>query len=275
MVSKRTLNIFDKAVSRFIDVEAECLKNWYAPCKCPIPGQINSCSKCPYFKDFVQQIQNKLHQSPREVFPAILPPEIQPPYSDEIKQQCLEMYTAGYPIEKIKELTGVTNRKTIREWIDTQDYFKEPVLDESELRQYCLNLYAQGMTPKQIEDKIDVSAKQVSHWAKAADISRPRKTYSDSQKQHSLALYQQGYRLKEIENITGVHGELVRTWAKRAKIRRARLPIVGGIPIHSLEVRESCRKLLEQGKNPPQIEELLGISADTIRKWRKQWGIHQ
>ncbi|MBD2358875.1 hypothetical protein H6G41_30480 [Tolypothrix sp. FACHB-123] len=274
MVSKITLQIFEKAVSRFSDVEAECLKDWQAPCNCPNPGQTNSCSKCPYFKDLVLQIQNELHQSPTEVFPVILPPEIQPPYSDEVKQQCLEMYSAGYPIEKIKQLTGVTNRKIIRKWINTQDFLKEPVPNKLELRQYCVNLYAEGMKPKQIEDLTGVSAAKISHWVEAAGISRPRKIYSDTQKQNSLALYQEGYRIKEIENITGVHGELVRTWAKRAKIHRARLYKVGGIPVHSLEVRESCRKLLEQGKNPPQIEELLGINTKTIRKWAKQWGIH-
>lgn len=275
MVSKITLQLFEKAVSRFTVVEAECLKDWQAPCNCPNPGQTNSCLKCPYFKDLVIQIQNKLHQSPTEVFPVILPPEIQPPYSDEVKQQCLEMYTAGYPIEKIKQLTGVTNRKIIRAWIQAQDSLKEPVSDDPELRQYCVDLYAEGMKPKQIEDLTGVSALKVSEWVRTAGRSRQRKIYSDSQKQQSLALYLEGYRLKEIEKITGVHGELIITWAKRANIRRARLHKVGGIPVHSLEVRESCRKLLEEGKNPPQIEERLGVSADTIRKWRKEWGIQQ
>ncbi len=275
MMSQITLKIFEQAVFRFAAVEAECLEDWSAPCHCPNPGQINSCLGCPYFKDLVEQIQNKLHQSPTKVFPVILVPEVQPPYPNEVKQQCLEMYSAGYSIEKIKQLTGVTNRQIIRRWIEAQDALKETISQEPELRSHCVNLYAEGMTPKEIEDQTGVSAEKISDWVRAAGISRPRKIYSDSQKQDSLALYQQGYRLQEIENITGVHKELIRTWAKRAKIHRARLHKTSGVPVHSLEVRESCRKFLEQGKTPPQIEELLGVSADTIRKWRKKWGIHQ
>jgi transposase len=34
---------------------------------------------------------------------------------------------------------------------------------------------------------------------------------------------------------------------------------------------QSCQQLLQEGKSPPQIEELLGVSADTVRRWKKQW----
>ncbi|MBD1893091.1 helix-turn-helix domain-containing protein [Coleofasciculus sp. FACHB-129] len=41
--------------------------------------------------------------------------------------------------------------------------------------------------------------------------------------------------------------------------------------MHSLEVRQSCQRLLQEGKSLPQIEELLGLSADTVRRWNKEW----
>lgn len=125
MKSNLTINIFEQAVERFTVTSASVLKDWRLPCNCPAPGERADCQNCPYFRELVQRIQEKLHSAPAEVFPVILPPEIHPPYPSEVRQQCLELYGQGYSLEKIQQLTGVRNRQTLRRWIRKAGQLKE------------------------------------------------------------------------------------------------------------------------------------------------------
>jgi transposase-like protein len=271
MKSKLTINIFEQAVERFTVTEAEVLKDWYLPCNCPAPGERSNCQNCPYFRELVQRIQEKLDSAPTEVFPVILPPEIKPPYPDEVRRQCLELYTHKYSFEKIQELTGVTNRQTLRRWLRKAEQLKEASEYSQAERQHYVNLYVEGMSPSQIESLTEVRADLVNDWVKAAGVSRPRKLYSDEQKEQALALYKEGRDVKEIEVLTGVYAQTVQSMAKRANLYRPRRYGGGRPSVHLPEVKQSCQKLLQEGKSPPQIEELLGVRADTIRRWKKEW----
>jgi transposase-like protein len=274
MSSRLTLNIFEQAASRFTAAEAEVLQDWHSPCNCQSPGEYPNCQNCPYFKELVELIQAKLHPTPAEVFPIILPPEIKPPYHEEVKQQCLDLHERGYPLEKIQGLTGVTNRKTLRRWIRETGGLKTGTEYSPEEKQRCLNLYADGMTPQQIEDTTGVSADVIGDWARQAGVFKARTSYSDEQKQQVQALYKEERTLSEIEALTGVRAASARSMAKRANLHRARR-YGGGRPVgHPPEVKQSCQKLLQEGKSPPQIEELLGVSADTVRRWKKEWGLN-
>ncbi|HEY9832263.1 MAG TPA: helix-turn-helix domain-containing protein [Stenomitos sp.] len=84
-------------------------------------------------------------------------------------------------------------------------------------------------------------------------------------------MYKQGLDVKEIELLTGIYAKSVQSIAKRANLYRPRKYRGGRPPVHSPEVKQSCQKLLQEGKSPPQIEELLGLNADTVRRWKKQW----
>jgi transposase-like protein len=271
MNSKRTINIFEQAVERFTVTEAEVLQDWCLPCNCPAPGGRANCQNCPYFRELVQRIQEKLHSANGELFPVMLPREIKAPYSDEVRQQCLELYRQQYSFEKIRELTGVTNRQTLRSWIRKAGELKQAAdYSQAEIQHY-VNLYAEGMSPKQIESMTGVIADFVNDWVKAAGVSRLRKYYSDEQKEQALALFLEGRDVKEIEALTGVYAKGIHSMARRANLSRPRRYRGGRSPVISPEVRRSCQKLLQEGKSPAQIEELLGISADTVRRWRKQW----
>lgn len=274
MSSQLTVNIFEQAAERFTASEAEVLQDWCLPCNCPAPGEIANCQNCPYFRELVQRIQEKLHSGGAEVFPMMLPPEIKPPYPDEVRQQCLELHRQEYSFEKIQELIGVTNRQTLRGWVRKAGKLKQ-ASDYSLLeRQHYVNLYSEGMSPSQIESLTGVPTDLLNDWVKAAGVSRPRKYYSDEQKEQALALFLEGRDVKEIEVLTGVYAKSIRSMVKRANLSNLRRPRRyggGRPPVHSPEVRQSCQKLLLEGKSPPQIEELLGISADTVRRWKKEW----
>jgi hypothetical protein len=90
----------------------------------------------------------------------ILPTEIKPPYSDEVKQQCVDLHTQGYSLERIQSLTGVTNCRRLREWIRQANHLDRPVEPTPELRQRCLNLHADGMSASQIEDLTEFPRRQ-------------------------------------------------------------------------------------------------------------------
>ncbi len=77
--------------------------------------------------------------------------------------------------------------------------------------------------------------------------------------------------VKEIEALTGVCAQSVQSMAKRANLYRPRRYKGGRPRLHSPEVIQSSHQLLQEGKSPPQIEELLGVSADTVRRWKKEW----
>ncbi|MBD2124826.1 helix-turn-helix domain-containing protein [Microcoleus sp. ZQ-A2] len=273
MQSRLTINIFEQAVERFTVAEASVLKDWCLPCSCPAPGEESNCEKCPYFRELVKRIQEKLHPAPAEAFPVILPPVIKPPYPSEVRQQCIELYRQQYSLEQIQQLTGVANRQTLRNWIRKAGEFKEAADYSHAERQRYVNLYIEGMSPRQIEASTGVPADLVNEWVNTAGASRPRKYYSDEQKEQALALYKQGLDVKEIELLTGVYARSVQSIAKRANLYRSRKSGGGRPPLHSPEVKQSCQKLLQEGKSPPQIEELLGVSADTVRRWKKQWEI--
>jgi len=271
MSSQLTVNIFKQAAERFTAAEAEALKDWRLPCNCQSPGEMSNCRNCPYFRELVQRIQEKLHSAPAEVFPVILPPEIHPPYPPEVRQQCLELYGQGYSFERIQQLTGVNNRQTLRRWIRKAGQLKQASEYSMAERQRYVTLYVEGMSPQQIEDETGISADFIKEWTRQAGVSRPRTSYSDEQKQQALALYQEGLDVKEIEALTGVYAQSVQSMAKRANLYRPRRYKGGRPQLHSPEVRQSCQQLLQEGKSPPQIEELLGVSADTVRRWKKQW----
>jgi len=271
MISQSTLNRLAIARARLAEVKEESIQNWQRLCNCSAPGQNIECLDCPYFRELVKSIQGKLDPNPAKVFTLLLPPEIEYPYSVEVQQQCIEMYVAGYSIQKIKYLTGANNRQMIAKLVKeaglsrgTDEYYLEQ-------KPRCIELYEQGLEPREVENETGVPANLVSDWVAAAGKSRPKKYFSEQQKQECLELYKQGEAVQDISKQTGIPKENIKTWVKRAKIHRPRTHFGKGIPIHSPETRDHCRQLLKQGKTPEQIEELVDINADTIRRWRKQW----
>lgn len=259
---KLTLELFHDAASRFEKAEAEVQQAWKKGCHCPSPGERLECWTCPYYKNLGRLIQKKLHATPEKVF-ALIPPAVSVnPASDEVKEQCWEMYRNGYSIEEIQRLVGVKSRRTLRGWLREAGLLLTGTQYPEPLKQKCLQMYADRCTPSEIENETSVPADVVTDWAATAGISRKRK-YSQETQQHCLALYSEGKSSTEIHQLTGIADKTIRAWIWKAGISR-------GQKRYSTREKQKCRTLYQQGKSPREIEELTGILQATIRSWKRK-----
>lgn len=267
--SQSTLKTFQEAVDRFQIAEAEVLETWQGYCHCPDPGFQLKCQNCPYFIELVLEIQKKLQPEPEKVFPRILPLELEQPYSEELLQQCLELYGRKYSLAQIQRLTGITNRDILRGWLNSNGLLKKSSDYSQAERQPYLALYKEGLTPIQIEDATGVSVELIYDWIKLAGISRGPISYPQERKEECLSLYVEGLSCGKIEAITGISRDTVGYWVKQANL--ARKPCKAGRPPkYSPDVKQACLELLAQGKSATQIEEKVNISPATIRRWRRE-----
>lgn len=265
MISQSTLQVFDNTVKRFIAAEAKVIQSWQGYCGCSVPGLQLKCQSCPYFMEFIQSIQTELSTEPEKVFANILPPEISPPYPDDVRQRCVQMYARGYTLPQIVDLTGVKNYRVLRRWMKEEGLMNHTAVDFEEEKQACIDLYLEGMTPVEIEAKMGISADRIRNWVYNAGVARPKNSYSEEQKQLAVLMYSQAKPYQEIEEATGIPQKTVIKFAHQAGARRRR-----GRPFsHPPEVKQACLELLRSGKSAVQVEELMGISASTIHNWRK------
>ncbi|MEG4132665.1 hypothetical protein QUA41_27640 [Microcoleus sp. Pol11C1] len=271
--SQSTLTTFQGAADRFLSAEAQVLKTWQGCSHCPDPGLQLRCQKCPYFIELVLEIQKKVQSEPEQKFPRILPLELEQPYSEELLQQCLELYSQDsqkYSLTEIQRLTGITNRKILKDWLNSKKGLIKKSKDYSQAeRQPSLALYQEGLTPKEIEEITGVSVELLYEWIRQAGISRGHSKYPQELKKECLFLYIQGSSCKEIATLTGIPTEAVRCWVKEANLEK-QPGKRSGPPKYPPEVKQACLELFAQGKSASQIEEKFNISATTIRGWLRE-----
>ena len=270
--SQSTLTTFQEAADRFLIAEAEALKTWQGCSHCSDPGLQLRCQKCPYFIELVLEIQKKLQSELEQKFPRILPLELEQPYSEELLQQCLELYSQDsqkYSLTEIQRLTGITNREVLRDWLNSKGLIKKSKDYSQAERQPYLALYQEGLTPKEIEEATGVSVELLYDWIRQAGVSRGHNSYPEERKKECLFLYIQGSSCNEIATLTGIPRDVVGGWVKQANLGKQ--PRKGGRPPkYSPEVKQTCLELVAQGKSLAQIEEKLNISYETIRRWRQE-----
>ncbi len=270
--SQSTLTTFQEAADRFLSVEAQALKTWQGCSHCSDPGLQLRCQKCPYFIELVLEIQKKLQCDLEQKLPRILPLELEQPYSEEVLQQCLELYSQDsqkYSLTEIQRLTGITNREVLREWLNSKGLIKKSKDYSQAERQPYIALYQEGLTPKQIEETTGVSVELLYEWIRQAGISRGHNSYSQEQKKECLFLYIQGSSRKEIATLTGIPIDMLRCWIKQANLGK-QPGKRSGPPKYPPEVKQACLELFAQGKSVSQIEEKLNISGSTIRGWLRE-----
>lgn len=264
-----TSDRFQAAAARFIQVEANILAEWKAICSCPSPGEQEKCWDCPYYKQLGKLTQQKLHDSPEKVFAKITPLSFDDPYSEATKRLCQEMYQAGYSIDDIQQLIVIPLRRKLREWLRECGLPERSLHYPKQLKQKCLEMYADRCTVRQIENETGVPADTITDWAYEAKISRKRK-YSAEVKQRCLELYKAGHSSEAIHAMTGVHRITMRAWLADAEIGR-------GQKRYSKDEKLDCLRLYQRGQLPPEIEATTGIKQATIRSWiRKEcWSREQ
>lgn len=85
--------------------------------------------------------------------------------------------------------------------------------------------------------------------------------YSDKVKQQAQEMFQAGYDFSEIKNLAGItDGRLLRKWLREVGLagRSARYPS---------SVKEKAIAMYKDGYTPSQIQEAIGVLADTITDW--------
>ncbi|MEG4009937.1 hypothetical protein QUA23_28085 [Microcoleus sp. Pol1C5] len=270
--SQPTLTAFQGAADRFLSAEAQVLKTWQGCSHCPDPGLQLRCQKCPYFIELVLEIQKKVQSEPKQKFLSILPLELEQPYSEELLQQCLELYSQDsqkYSLTEIQRLTGITNRDVLRNWLNSKGLIKKSKDYSQAERQPYIALYQEGLTPKEIEETTGLSVELLYEWIRQAGISRGHNSYSQEQKKECLFLYIQGSSRKEIATLTGIPIDMLRCWIKQANLGK-QPGKRSGPPKYPPEVKQACLELFAQGKSASQIEEKFNISATTIRGWLRE-----
>lgn len=269
MIQKIVQTCLKNAVERFEVANAEVMKTWKGYCGCLTPGLDIKCLHCPYLSEYIQFLQKQIDSTPEKVFAQKLPPEVSAPYSDKVRHQCVDMYRNGYSIEKIKELTGVNNFRHIRRWLNEEGLLRTKGEYSKEDKERCIQLYIQGKTPTEIEEIMGISGGEIMNLVFKSGVSRPKNHYSESQRKLALSMYEEGESFAKIEDATGISHAMVTKYACQAKVYRKKHARSGRHSPYSDEFKQKCLNLLKEGKSPPQVEEIMGVSADTVRQWRK------
>lgn len=265
------IHYVQQAADQYLKVKAESIKTWRSPCHCINPGAQEACSQCPAFRALVQQIQIQLNSEGLDSIPALLPPELPQNDTETLQQHCRELYSCGYSLEQIQWMTGITNYRKMRRWLRAMGLMGGTTGKEYpvEMKETCLQLYQAGAVPRQIEAQLGIPADVIIYWVGNAGLSRPKRHYTEAERQRCIELYQQGNSCETVESMTGVSTSAVKKWIKEAGIKRERI-FGGGRPkTFSLEFRQQCMQLLLEGKTSTQVGMMMGVSADTIRRWRK------
>ncbi len=270
MSQKIAKSCLENAVKRFEEANSSELKKWKGYCGCSIPGREIKCHHCPYFLEYLQTLQKNLESNSEKNFAIKLVPNLSPPYSSEIREQCVGMFVNGYSLTKIKALTGVNNLQHIRVWLIEEGLMKKRREYSTQEKEHCIELYLEGMTPVEVEEVTLIPADFISEWVGDAGASRPKTSYSDTQKELALSMYHEGKSYAEIEEATGISKEMVHHYTRKAKVRRKHKKKGGRPSTYSEEFKQTCLSLLEEGKTTSQVEELMGVSRGTVRKWQKK-----
>lgn len=268
MVSQLTINQVQTAIGRLKSAENSLTSSWKDHCGCQKPGHKLRCQQCPFFREYIQKLQQEIDPNLSMGLAVIPPPEVSPPYSEEFKQRCLDMFDGGYSIQEIKDLTGVNSFGVLRRWLSDAGFYKKAQDYSSEQKQKCLDLYLEGKTPLEIESLTRISGHVIRSWVSRKGIARAKNHYSQEQQRLAVIMYSENKSYSEIEARTGVPRTMVKKFAYLAKASRKRK---GKAKTYSEEFRQHCLDLLAEGQTPAQIEESLGVAADTVRRWRKQY----
>ncbi|HEY9297957.1 MAG TPA: hypothetical protein VIQ31_16680, partial [Phormidium sp.] len=165
-MSKLVLDIFQKAVERFVAAEEAVRVDEPLPCGCQSPGSRLECRDCCYCEQLGLLIQNQLHPTPEKVFPERLSlPETSCPYPSEVRQKAVELYAQGYTLAEIRQLTGGMNHNLISQLARQAGLPKRTAQYPEELKQTCLELYSVGKTTMEIQNLTGVPVYIVRVWA--------------------------------------------------------------------------------------------------------------
>ena len=262
-MGKLPLDIFAAVVERFTKAEELALLDWRRACDCSEPGLQMECRDCPYYKKLGLLMQSQVASLAEQEPATIMPLENADPYSEITKQQVQQLFKLQYSIQDIQYLLNIPSRRVIRKWlraIDTLPGFSSHYPEG--LKQQCVTDYANGLSPKQIEDETGVPADVITFWVLQFRVRRQGK-YTDQEKQDCLELYKSGKSSNELHELTGISAVTIRTWIASAGIGR-------GQKRYSEEEKKICIDLYLEGSSSSEVARITGIKGETIRAWLRK-----
>ncbi|MBW4541362.1 MAG: hypothetical protein KME43_19815 [Myxacorys chilensis ATA2-1-KO14] len=264
-MSKLPLDIFSAAVERFTKAEELALSEWRRACDCAEPGAHLECRYCPYYKKLGLLLQSQVacEAEAEQEFATIMPLKNEEPESEMTKQQALQLFELGYPIQEVQHLLNIPARRVIRKWLRQREKlpgFSSPYSED--LKRQSVSRYIDGQAPKQIEDETGVPADVIVFWVTQAGVRRTGK-YTEEEKQNCLELYKGGKSSNKVSELTGISAKTVRSWIWRAGITREQKQ-------YSEEEKQNCIDLYLEGKSSNEVSEITGIKAGTIRSWLRK-----
>ena len=262
-------NILSKAENKYSETLNKTKSQWHSYCGCEIPGQEDKCNHCPYFIEFLENLQKNLPLN--DEYPLIIPLERED--NEETQRLCVEMYGHNYSVDKISKLMGIKSQINIVKYLQLAGIYKTIKQCTQEEKELVLNLYLQGKSVSDVEEETKVSAESLASYLRHKRILRKQKKFkqSDNEKeiQQIISMYKEGFNFNEIEEVTGVSRNLFYKILNKYNLVEKKK--VGAPRKYSSEIREECIKMRRQeGKSYVEIESIMNVSTTTIKNWCKQ-----
>ncbi|WP_019488047.1 helix-turn-helix domain-containing protein [Kamptonema formosum] len=95
-------------------------------------------------------------------------------YPKKQKEECLSLYVKGASCGEIEALTGIS-RATVGDWVKQANLGRKPCKGgrppkySPDVKQACLELFAQGKSVSQIEEKLNISPLTIRRWRREAE----------------------------------------------------------------------------------------------------------
>jgi len=263
---KITIDVFREAAEQFSRIESAVKPQWRSACGCPTPGVDTKCQTCPYYKELGLLVQQQIDPSSEKDLAEILPIHHTDPYTDSVKDQCIEMYSVGYSIQEIQKLNGIPLRRALRKWLREGGLPSRSAKYSKNEKQACIQMYVDGWEPKDIENETGVPADTITDWVYNAGVSRIQK-YSDEFKQQCLELYKTGESSTQVAQTMQVNLNTLRVWIAKANIG-------GRQKRYSKETIDKCLRLYRERMSSNEISHRTGVLAVTIRSWIRKAGLN-
>lgn len=272
MVNKSTIAQISNTGEKYINAYNHEVKDfWQNHCGCSKPGLEAKCITCPFAIEFIKRIQSKIDPEGELRMIELPLTQASKPYSSEIKKRCVEIFEAGYSLTQIQKLYGIKYIVELKFWLERAGIYKSAEEYSQEQKQQCIDLYLEGKTPLEIEEITRISGFVISDWIHSLNLPPRSKRirHSDEQQQLAISMYAEGKSYSKIKSATGISSSKVRKMAQKQNVHRQKQPKAGRPPVYSEQFKQTCLDLLAEGKTAMQIEQLMGVSAGSIRRWRK------
>lgn len=257
-------NCLESAGNKYLKALEKTKSLWHSYCGCETPGLETKCHGCPYFIEFVENMQKNLPEE--QEYSWISTPSRS--CDEGVKKLYLEMFDNGYSISRIIQLVGVGSYKTVKSFLRENKKFRTVVNATSEEKDLICRLYLEGKIPLEIEAITAICEDSIRSYVRKKGIIRSLKIYSKEEKEKAVKMWFNGSTYIEIREATGMTSTVLCKTIKEYDLTREKK--IGAPRKYSQEVIEQCIKMREEGKTYVEIEYIMNVPTTTISNWYKE-----